>query len=60
MSRPVNKQSMRGIPVAARIPQLVYDIIKEKHPNSGDISKLIRALLQKYADGRIIGVRLEV
>ena len=46
--------------VAARIPPELYTELKRRFPNPGDISKLIRALLQKYADGRIIGVRLEV
>ena len=46
--------------VAARIPPELRNKILEKHKNEGDISKLIRALLQKYVDGRIIGVRLEV
>jgi hypothetical protein len=60
MSRPPSNKSARGVPVSARISPEIRDRLLEKHPNDGDISKLIRVLLQKYIDGRIIGVKLEV
>jgi hypothetical protein len=46
--------------VAARIPPDLRDWLLNKHSNNGDLSKLIHSLLQKYKDGRILGVRLEV
>lgn len=46
--------------VSARISPELKEILINKIPNNGNISKLIQALLQKYADGKIIGVRLEV
>lgn len=45
--------------VAARIPPDLRSRLVEKHKKDGDISKLIHILLQKYIEGRIIGVRLE-
>lgn len=46
--------------VSARISPELKEILIQKIPNNGNISKLIQALLQKYADGKIIGVRMEI
>ena len=54
------KLSPNRPPVSARISEELKEQLLNKHPNPGEISKLINVLLQKYADGRIIGVKLEV
>lgn len=45
--------------VAARIDPIVKEKLQKKFPNDGDLSKLIRALLTKYVDGKIFGVQIE-
>ena len=47
-----------GIPVSSRIAPELRERLLNKHPKEGEISKLIRSLLQRYIDGKIIGVRL--
>lgn len=46
-------------PVSARIPPELRDSILTKLPKDVNFSKLILNLLQRYADGKIIGLRLE-
>jgi hypothetical protein len=58
MSRPISKNASRGQVVSARVSQVLRDELYKKFPNDGDISKLIRVLLQKYMDGRILGIKL--
>lgn len=45
--------------ISARVDPDVKDKLQKKFPNEGDISKLVRALLTKYVDGKIFGVQLE-
>jgi hypothetical protein len=47
-------------PVSSRIPPDLRLKILTKIGGNADFSTLIRVLLQKYADGKILGVRLEV
>jgi hypothetical protein len=42
--------------VSARIEPELRDKLSLKHPNSGDVSKVIRALLDKYINNRIFGL----
>jgi len=42
--------------VAARVPPELRDKLISKHPNDGDISTVIRQLLEKYLQGRILGI----
>lgn len=59
MARPRTEKST-WIPVGARIPPALRDRLLNKHKNNGDLSKLIHTLLQKYIDGKIFGVKIEV
>lgn len=45
-------------PVSARISPEMRDRINKKHPNEGDIQKLIFKLLERYLDGRILGINI--
>jgi len=42
--------------VAARIPPELKEKLVSKHPNNGDISRIIHALLERYLQGKILGV----
>lgn len=42
--------------VAARIPIELRQKLLIKHPNKGDISKVIKVLLERYLQGKILGV----
>lgn len=42
--------------VAARIPADLKQKLISRHPNNGDISRLIKALLERYIQGKILGV----
>jgi hypothetical protein len=42
--------------VAARIPPELREKLVFKHPNSGDISAVIKQLLEKYLEGKILGI----
>lgn len=44
--------------ISTRIsPQLRAELLK-KHPNEGDISKVLSTLIEMYMKGRILGVKL--
>ena len=42
--------------VAARIPPELREKLVTKHPNAGDISAIIRQLLERYLQGKIFGI----
>lgn len=42
--------------VAARIPPELRERLVSKHPNSGDISAVIKQLIEKYLQGKILGI----
>lgn len=44
--------------IAARIPPELRNKLIMKHPNNGDISRLIRVLIEKYLQGKILGISL--
>jgi hypothetical protein len=45
--------------IGTRVSPEQEALLRKKHPNKGEISKVLRALISKYLEGRIIGVRLE-
>ena len=42
--------------VAARIPPELRDKLIAKHPNNGDISAVIKQLIERYLQGKILGI----
>jgi hypothetical protein len=44
--------------VAARISPDQKLKLEHKHPNSGECSKVIRALIKIYLEGKIIGLKI--
>jgi hypothetical protein len=48
-----------GVPVAVRIPTALLNKLLSKHPDRRELSKVFRLLLQRYADGKIFGVKVE-
>ena len=49
-----------GLIVSTRLPSNMKTELEKKHPNKGEVSKLLRILVDKYLKGRIIGVNLEL
>lgn len=45
--------------ISARIPPEHKEALIKRFPNDGDISKLLRALIHKYLEGKVLGVRVE-
>lgn len=39
--------------VGCRIPPQDYNRLLEKHPDRGKVSKVLRALIQMYLDGKV-------
>lgn len=46
--------------ISARIPPELKIKILQKHPKYSELNALINCLLQKYIEGKIFGVKLEV
>jgi len=47
-----------GVVIAARIPADLKEKLIFKHPNNGDLSRLIHCLLEKYLQGKILGIHI--
>ena len=45
-------------PVSARVSPEIRNKLREKHPNDGEVSRVIRALIQKYLEGKIYGLSI--
>lgn len=45
--------------ISTRIPPDQRKKLNEKHPTDGELSKVLRALVTKYLEGRILGLRIE-
>ena len=57
VNKGIMKQSTRYWPtVAARIPPELREKLVTKHPNSGDISAVIKQLIERYLQGKILGI----
>jgi hypothetical protein len=61
-TNPMNNK--RGIKVnwpvvSTRVSPEMREKLTNKHPNNGDISKVLKALITRYLDGKIIGLKLE-
>jgi len=39
--------------VSSKIPAELHDKLLERHPRNGDVSRLLRALIQMYLEGKI-------
>lgn len=52
-----NKKPERPV-IGTRVSQELKRKLEEKHPNPGEISKLINKLLELYLQNRILGVRI--
>ena len=59
MTRKWGKQQEYDPSISARIPRAHKNMLTEKFPKDGDVSKLLRALIKRYLEGKIIGVRIE-
>ena len=45
--------------VSTRLEPIKRDILLKKHPTRGEVSKVLRALVNRYLDGKIMGLKLE-
>jgi len=45
--------------VGGRVPAELYDQFKQKHPREGDMSRVIRALVQMYMEGKITNLQFK-
>lgn len=43
--------------VGGRVPAEIYDKFTAKHPNKGDMARVIRALVQMYVEGKITNLK---
>lgn len=53
-----NKKPEETQVVSARITKSLLDRLRNKHPNKGDTNKVISALLERYLDGKVLGVHI--
>lgn len=59
MSKNNNWGAKKGWPVvAARIPRELKQKLEDKHKEKGEVSEVIYALIQKYLEGKILGLKL--
>lgn len=56
----MSKSSKKTVTVSGRIAADLKDRLLQKHPNPGEMNKLIQTLLQRYDAGKIIGIRIEM
>lgn len=47
------------MPVSVRVSPEMRIKLKEKHPNDGEISKVLYALIDKYLRGQILGIKIQ-
>lgn len=45
--------------ISARISPEDARKLRTKHPNKSEITKVLRALISKYVEGRILGLKIE-
>lgn len=46
--------------ISARISPDQRDLLKKKHPKEGEISEVLRQLIDKYLAGKIFGIKIEL
>lgn len=56
----MSKSPKKTVTVSGRIAADLKDRLLQKHPNPGEMNKLIQTLLQRYDAGKIIGVKIEI
>jgi len=45
--------------ISTRIPTKLLERLRKKHPNKGDTGKLLKILVERYLDGRVLGVTIQ-
>lgn len=59
VKKPVDKDEEKyGQVISARLPTELHDRLRKRHPNKGDTQRLLKALVERYLDGRILGVKI--
>lgn len=44
--------------ISARVPISLLNRLIKKHPNKGDTQKVLKILVERYLDGKVLGVNV--